>query len=68
MNQEDTDANHGRAEYSKELSVKIAAAHRRMAEPGYDVGGVCSQYSQGVHSPVVPPGLCRTIFQNFPPA
>lgn len=28
------------AEYSRELSVKIAAAHRRMATEGYHVGGV----------------------------
>ena len=28
------------AEYSRELSVKIAAAHRRMATQGYHVGGV----------------------------
>jgi DNA invertase Pin-like site-specific DNA recombinase len=28
------------AEYSRELSLKIAAAHRRMAEEGYHVGGV----------------------------
>lgn len=28
------------AEYSRELSVKIGAAHRRMAEEGYHVGGV----------------------------
>lgn len=28
------------AEYSRELSVKIGAAHRRMAQEGYHVGGV----------------------------
>jgi len=28
------------AEYSRELSLKIAAAHKRMAEEGYHVGGV----------------------------
>ena len=27
------------AEYSRELSVKIAAAHKRMAEQGYHIGG-----------------------------
>lgn len=30
------------AEYSRELSIKITAAHRRMAEEGYHVGGVAS--------------------------